>query len=236
MCDHNTGKQAMVREKIKIKSFESFTLNTLHNEFGLQRVSNHAVLQEWMQERTTFKDDERSMLEQLQAKLLRRVDHWNEMELQFNFIGPFMIHADFNQDQYQSFAQRNMQATILDTPIGGRVDFLVATGIDAPLKPFFFLHEYKRKRGGENDPLAQLLAEMLVAQKLNDSDGIMYGCYVIGQLWHFVVLDGRTYDVAPAFDTASDDIFLVVAILRKVKDYIEEILATYPNVLPRFAP
>ena len=230
----------MAKEKIKIKSFESFTLNTLHNEFELQRVSNHAALQEWTQARTIFNDGEHSMLQQLQAKLLRRVDHWNEMELQFNFIGPLMIYADLNQDQYQSFAQRTIQATIQDIAIGGRVDFLVATGIDAPLTPFFFLHEYKRKRGGDNDPLAQLLAEMLVAQELNASHGIphniMYGCYVIGQLWHFVVLDGRKYDVAPAFDTASEDIFSVVAVLRKVKDYIEEILATSPKLPSRFAP
>jgi hypothetical protein len=83
------------------------------------------------------------------------------------------------------------------------------------------LHEYKPEIGG-NDPKGQLLAAMLTCEYLNDKKFPIYGCYVVGKFWYFVVLDGNDYDVSHAYDTSTDDIFDVFSILIQAKVYIEE--------------
>jgi hypothetical protein len=108
---------------------------------------------------------------------------------------------------------------------------MVATGKTVPKMPYFFFHEYKHKRGRNNDPLGQLLAEMLVVQALNTKHYVLYGCYVLGDDWYFVVLDGKRYAVSLAFDSNKDDIFAIVAILQQVKTYIHAILEATPSVV-----
>lgn len=50
----------------------------------------------------------------------------------------------------------------------------------------------------------------------------MYGCYVLGRLWFFVVLDGSDFAQSRAFDsTEEDDIFAILAHLKTVKANIE---------------
>ncbi len=52
----------------------------------------------------------------------------------------------------------------------------------------------------------------------------MYGCYVMGRFWFFVVLHQSEYAVSNAYNASDEDIFKIVPILKKVKEYINVLL------------
>lgn len=94
--------------------------------------------------------------------------------------------------------------------------------------PFFTLRKYKVE---PNTSLAgQLLVSMVVAQKANKAKGIehtLYGVYVVGRLWYFVILDDNyQYMKTLAYDSTKDDIFNTFCMLRQVKIYIDELVET----------
>jgi hypothetical protein len=45
----------------------------------------------------------------------------------------------------------------------------------------------------------------------------IYGCYVSGRNWFFVLLQGNVYGVSNAFNASDDDIYQIFAILKKCK-------------------
>jgi hypothetical protein len=120
-----------------------------------------------------------------------------------------------------------MTAVVNDIKLTGRVDFVLATGKTKPIQPFFFLHEYKKERGSDNDPRAQLLVEMLAARELNQTGYPLYGCYVVGRNWFFVVLDGNEYSESLEYSAVQDDIFQIFSILREAKAIITRLAEEY---------
>ena len=91
------------------------------------------------------------------------------------------------------------------------------------MKPYFFIHEYKQEtKKGSSDPKGQLLSELLVAQAKNDIKNPVYGCYVVGRSWFFVILHNKEYAVSRAYDASQADIYTIIAILRKVKEYVQK--------------
>lgn len=141
-----------------------------------------------------------------------------------------MLLAQLEEKLFKPFLQRPLHAVIHDIELTGKVDLMLATGKTVPRQPYFFFHEYKRKRGRNNDPLGQLLAEMIAAQTLNPPLQTLYGCYVLGEDWYFVVLQDKKYAVSLAFDASKQDIFQIVAVLRQVKVYIANIIAQAPTL------
>jgi hypothetical protein len=114
------------------------------------------------------------------------------------------------------FAQRKFEAIINDWQVNGVVDFVVARGLQNPVQPFFFLHEYKQERKRDNDPLGQLLIAMVVAQHQNEAKIPLYGCYVVGRNYFFVALYGQEYSVSNAYNAASlPDLLLIFKISVK---------------------
>jgi hypothetical protein len=105
----------------------------------------------------------------------------------------------------------------------GRVELLVAMGEQRPRQPFFFLHEYKPQyKSTPNDPVGQLLITMVATQELNETPRTLYGVYVVGKLWQFVVLEGKNYAVSMSYDTSKiSDLFKIFSILKRCKIYIE---------------
>ena len=92
---------------------------------------------------------------------------------------------------------------------------------NTPDSPYFFLQEFKKKRGEKKDPEAQMLTAMLIAQHLNNDGKIIYGGYLIGHNWHFALLDGKQYVTSRQYDaTEKHDLLQIVFILRKLKELI----------------
>ncbi|MFY8001516.1 MAG: hypothetical protein ACOVSW_23180 [Candidatus Kapaibacteriota bacterium] len=200
-----------------MKTFDQWDIDDLEQAFSLERVSDLPTLETWLSADFPMNDVERTIIAALQENLAAEIDLWNEDELKFKFIAPFVNLVRYDTPYFHTFTQRTLSATVGDVQMSGRVDFMVATGKSKPVRPFFFLHEYKKTFAPNNNPLAQLLAEMITAQELNTIPHPLYGSYIVGRSWFFVVLEGRKYAVSEAFLATSDDIIKVISILKAAK-------------------
>jgi hypothetical protein len=216
--------------KLPLRPFASWDEDMVKIELGLKKVRSSPLLTEWTTAPYTPSNAETEAITRLKDSVFDNVVAWNEDELKFKFLGPFMQIINFDQEDFRAFTQRKIEAIIETTDkkqirVGGVVDFVVAMGRVNPRHPFFFLHEYKKERGSANDPLAQVLVEMLAAQTLNGTSEPMYGCYIVGRNWFFIVLEGSEYAVSSTFDATQNDIFQITAILKAIKKRVEDAVA-----------
>jgi hypothetical protein len=212
-------------EKIKNKSFENWLYEDVGKAFGITRLYDHALWDMFDTLQFDKTHSQSSAIEELRLRLRKYVDAWNEDEIKFLFISPLINLVNYStSDKYKIFTQRPMSVTYNNgTSItSGKVEFMIATGIQTPQKPFFFLHEYKQEKRKDNDPLGQLLIAMVAAQVQNADNGVLYGCYVSGRSWFFVVLEAKEYAVSNAYNATNNDIFQIFAILLWFKQKTEE--------------
>ncbi len=206
-----------------IRPFEQWLSEDVEIAFNLEFVSDLPILTEWLDVK---KDNILSFeLEKLRFSLSNNVQYWNEDELKMLFIAPFLVAVDFNNPPlYRVFTQRAFSFATEEVEAGGRVEWLIATGKQTPKKPFFFLQEYKPEKTSGNDPLGQLLIAMVDVQILNQTpEKPLFGCYMIGRLWFFIILLNNKYSTSKAYDaTQKDDLSEIVEILEKVKVYIHK--------------
>jgi hypothetical protein len=209
-------------------SFKKWTIDGVHKAFALKRVRELSALTEWLDVKTLPNDEDKVFLKRIQTMMAEKIAAWSEEDLKMKFISHLLLVVDFDQtDDYRSFFEATLKASINNHTFTAKADMTVATGIAEPQVPFFFMQEYKKERGSDNDPLAQVLGAMVVAQHLNNAPHRpMYGCYVIGRNWFFVVLEGRNYAVSQEYSALRDDLFTIVEILRKLKIFIAEQLQT----------
>lgn len=208
-----------------MRSFENWETQDLEMEFGLYRNYNSSLLEEWLTATTELDSYEELRVARLREKFFKYSDYWNEDELKMQGISPMIDIVDFTSEGFNVFSNRPLSATINGTEIGGRVDFLIAKGHQKPVPPYFFIHEYKQEtKKGSSDPKGQLLSELLVAQHRNNIEMPLYGCYVVGRSWFFLVLDGKEYAVSDAILASSNDIIKIIAMLREMKIRICNVL------------
>jgi len=207
-----------------MRSFETWTLEDLEIEFNLKRIKKSETLENWISTKLEIEKNKKQYIDFLKDKIYKYINTWNEDELKMQFIAPLLMLVDFNSDYYKSFSQRTIKSKINNIEVGGKVDFMVATGLYKPKSPFFFLHEYKPARKAINDPDGQLIIAMLASQIENNNHNPIYGIVVEGKFWNFVVLENNNYIISRSFDATTDYIYKIYAILCKVKDYIDELL------------
>jgi hypothetical protein len=208
-----------------MKSFSQWTKQDVEEEFHLTSTRESETLQAWLNGIQEVSQDEAARLRQLSEKLRLHVHDWNEEELKVYFIAFILDFVNFYQPSYRPFLERELSASYAEgKKIWGVVDFLVASGTQFPKEPVFFLHEYKKQLDTSNDPLGQLLAEMVAAQTLNSRPHPIYGAYVIGRHWYFVVLEEKSYAESLAYDATKEDILQIVGILRYTQLLIDKIL------------
>lgn len=213
------------------KPFERWLTQEVEMTFGAQKVDKLPLMTEWLSaNKPSMTDADWQRMETLRKRMADRVDFWNEDELKLFFMGEFVSFIDFNKDGvYSTFSQRTLTSTTKDVKgqdiaLRGRVEWLVATGKQIPIQPFFFLHEYKPQlKTTAADPLGQLLIAMLATSNLNGKPAPLFGAYVLGRFWFFVLLDGKKYAVSRAFDATDEgQYFQIIAILQRCKKYIED--------------
>jgi hypothetical protein len=206
------------------RPFEQWLAEDVEIEFGVSRTKDLATLTKWL---TVPVIPLPQTIDTLRICLSEYVETWNEEELKIGFIVQLLAFINFNNmPHYKVFSQRLLKISEekLHIETQGRVEWLVSTGKQTPRKPFFFLQEYKPETGATNDPLGQLLIAMIAAQEVNQTaEKPLYGIYIIGRLWFFVVLEGKEYAVSRAYDaTQTDDLTAMVEILYGVKEYIHK--------------
>ncbi len=177
-------------------NFREWTLDKIDDAFGTIQIVSNPTLDEWLSYEYSLSDYEQHFLTDLQEALLIGVDDWNEVELENKFISPLIVLAKFDTRQMSYFMERELSATLGDYEISGKVDGMIATGFRSPKKPYFCMNEYKRESDPTGDPRGQALIAMLAAQNLNDSGDIVFGCYITGKSWRFMVLENKTYAIS----------------------------------------
>ena len=207
------------------KSFKYWFADEVETTFGIKRMDAIPSLEVWLQAEATLTTEMTAIIVKLKKALLRNADAWNEEELKVFFISHILDLIDFEIEcgeiKLKPFLDRALSFSFKNEIYKGEVDFLVATGRQLPKKPYFFVHEYKQETKKDTDPLGQLLMGMLAARFNNEKVEEMYGIYIVGRNWFFVVLNAENqYAVSPAYDATQDDIFQIVGILQQAKQYI----------------
>jgi len=78
---------------------------------------------------------------------------------------------------------------------------------------------------------------MLVAQELNRREHPIYGVYVVGKLWHFMVLQQQEYVISKGFLADDEQIFDIFALLKALKVILLDIAkqdvggASFPSII-----
>ncbi|MEY4925890.1 MAG: hypothetical protein RI894_326 [Bacteroidota bacterium] len=208
-------------------NFSECTLAKMEKIFKLAPVPENQLLSEWIATDIELTDFDKESVRRLYTLLQENVAHWNEYDLSLHFIGPMFSYIHFTKRmRFNLFAQRTIEADINNIKLMGRVDELIASGYREPELPFFAFSEYKKETNPEGDPAGQVLGAMLVAQYLNKQEGAyfpIFGCYIIGRNWFFVVLEGHKYTISDAFrSTNYNDALQILRILFQLKAYCME--------------
>ncbi len=205
--------------------FSDWDKEELEETFSLTRVYEHSLLKSWfsqteMCELTAF---EQELLTKLRQAIFENIDSWNETELSEYFIGPILAFVDFNTHLFKIFSERPLVGKVGEYELSGEPDVIIARGHYSPKIPYFCFHEYKKEHEPKGDPAAQALSAMLVARELNHRAHPIYGIYVVGKLWHFMLLDGDAYVISKGFLADDEEIFTIFKILKALKAILLEI-------------
>ena len=212
------------------KSFESWEREELEQTFGLKSVKTHPVMTAWLSANEAITLEEQAKMKKLQYDLQKEISFWNEEEVKLFFINDIIRMVEFKrEDIYKTFAQRILSCSVNNiqsepVEMRGRVEMVVSAGKQKPRQPFFFIHEYKPLRPtGASDPEGQLLSAMLTAQTLNTATYPMYGVYIQGKYWNFMILKDKDYAISESFNAAKEeDLNQIVSMLKRCKYYIEK--------------
>jgi hypothetical protein len=155
--------------------------------------------------------------------LRNKGEYWNEEELKMNFLAHVFYVAQLQEPHKIDIFYERTLSWEFDKKIERVVcDCLLAKpfGVYAPQTPYFFLQEFKKQKQNE-DAEGQMLLAMLIAQKENNNQKPLYGCYLQGKFWVFSTLHGKNYCVTRAYDaTQTEDLNQIIFMLRKLKQII----------------
>ena len=206
---------------MKTLSFSRVTFADLQKLVNIRQVVNDAVFDDWFGYAYQLNEAERQLLAGLVDEHRPFMLSYSEDELKMKFLAPLLNAVHFHENGIRDWYQRPLKATINQVSLSGYVDFMVAKGVKEPETPYFFIQEFKKSKF-EVDPEDQLLAEMLAAMTLNQTD-IMRGAYIIGSEWRFVILRqfaSKTYEyyVSLMFDASNiEDLQGIYSNLQAVK-------------------
>jgi hypothetical protein len=205
-----------------MRSFDTWTYEQVEDTFGITSLRTSPHYEEWLEAKDCDPNKlEISQLDELKELLFLEVKNWNEDELKLFFIAPVLNLIHFYTANFKPFTQRTLTITHGDVSASGKVDFMLAKGKQTPKIPYFCLHEYKQENRRDNDPLGQLLIGMVAAQSKNGDKQPIYGSYVSGRNWFFVMLEGDHYILSDAYNAADNDLYKIFAILKKCRVLVE---------------
>lgn len=199
------------------------TIPNLEKIFGLKLRDESEFLSSWVNQSQVFSSFQQEALFLYRKELRANFFNWNEQELSMHFIGPMLSLVDFTGENYNAYANRSIKATIGDIELNGVPDGMIAKGRREPEIPYFCFQEYKKEIDPNGHPAAQALGAMLVGQSLNDNKSPIYGCYVIGKFWTFMVLEGKNYALSQGYDATSDEILTIFQILLTLKSIVKDL-------------
>jgi hypothetical protein len=195
----------------------------LAETFDINNRGDCQHLEKWLNSTYVFNDFEQTLFDQVYEKTRNDVNYFNEEELKIQLIAFLFFLADINiEGKIKVFYERPLTAILQEKH---KISVVVATPMrfNKPKLPYFFLQEFKKGKGDDKDPEAQMLAAMLVAQHKNDDGRPVYGSFLIGSNWWFTTLIGQEYCLSREYNASNRaDLQEIVFILRRLKEIILE--------------
>jgi hypothetical protein len=215
------------------KTFTDCTLVFLEKTFDLRQVEELDSLNEWLSQAQEIEVDskELAVLPIFQQLLKTNVTNWNEQDLSLHFIGPIFSLINFTAPyRFNLFAERKIEADVTNSKsetyrLFGKPDEMIASGFREPESPYFCFQEYKRETDPNGDPIGQVLAAMLVAQTIHQNNKPIFGAYVLGRDWYFLILDEKNYSISRGFDATTEQIYDIYKTLKTLKNNILSLTA-----------
>lgn len=225
------GAKCLLLNQLNLKPMQAADSNRIGYDpadvavaFGLTVNKNCDTLAAWLDSTGQLSSFEESLFELLYKDALDDGGYLNEEELKIKVIGTLFRIADVEvKEKIKVFYERPLAATVRGHEVRVITDCLLATPLpfNKPTHPYFFLQEFKKKRGEKNDPEGQLMTAMLIAQEKNADKQPLYGGYLFGTVWNFSTLVDTDYCVSREYNiTRRDDLLQMVFILRKLKELI----------------
>ena len=219
----------------KKKELKIYSEAELIQAFNLNRLNqNSNLLNAWLDCSKYAKlhnEYERVLFEKSIQKAQSKIRNWSEEDLKMYFIANILNLANFDfDDRICALFEKKMQMDVNDEYIlVTRPDFLIAKGVlDLIENPYFHFQEYKKDKESTRDPLGQLLKAFVIAANINHNKKPLYGAYIMGRFWYFVVYENnstRDYCVSKAYDSTQEDVLMqIIAILRHFKVILETVL------------
>jgi hypothetical protein len=198
-----------------------WTVGLLTKTFSLSKVlENYFLLDDWLAVENKLNAQEKTELERIRLPLLKNFNSWNEETLKMKFIALLLDLVNYDEiGNFQTLFDAEIKGVVDGVELKCIADFTVAQTIEDLIEsPCFYFHEYKRKKNRADDPIAQVLIPSLIAQEINDNATPIYGCYVIGEMWYFMLVNGREYAIDKGLNALkSDELEKIYLILKKVK-------------------
>lgn len=210
---------------MKTATFKEWDLDSLDAAFNLkQRLEDEFdLLPQWenLAQSLEISEFERQTLFNLQQPLCWGGRAWNEVELENKFISPLIMATQINDREIGYFLERSFTGVVDDYQLSGIVDGVIASGVRNPHTPYFCFHEYKRSVENQGTPDGQVLAAMLVAREMNQNKKPIYGLFIVGLIWNFVVLDGHEYCISKNYSADNEQVFGIFKMLKALKQIIK---------------
>jgi len=175
--------------KIPTYSYSQITFKDLKKLFEIKNNKAQDIFDEWFNNNIELKPDDIKFLSDLIESNEFLIDSYKEEDLKVKFITPILNRIKF-LDFIIPFRDFYEEPLIYKTDhfiLSGTTDFLIAKGLEFAEEPYFFIQEFKKSIKND-DPRPQLLAELISAVELNNFIS-MKGAYIVGAIWHFVILE-----------------------------------------------
>ena len=207
----------------KVKNYSEAELIAL---FGLQRmpIPDSDLMDEWTAATTTLSEVEQPVFDRILDRAKREIVGWKEEALKMNFIAFVLDLGHLNTfKDLKTYYDEAISATVEGHFLKTKSDFMLAQGIlDLPQVPYFHFQEWKKHKDPNGDPTAQLIEAFIIAQEKNKNGLPMYGATVVGKIWEFYIMEGKTYYISNIYDcTDRDDLMKIIAMLRKFRWILE---------------
>jgi hypothetical protein len=208
------------------KEKTDWTSGLLTKTFKLSKVlENYPLLEEWLTVENDINDKENAELERIRLPLLKNFNNWNEETLKMKFIALLLNLVNYDEiGDFQTLFDAEVKGVVDNIELKCIADFTVAKTIEDLIEsPYFYFHEYKRKKNKSDDPIAQVLIPSLIAQEMNADHKPIYGCYVIGEMWYFMLLNNREYAIDKGLNALKfEELQKIYLVLKKVKHIISK--------------
>ena len=192
----------------------------------IERNLDKTIFKPWFDYSVSLSDDIEPLFINLIQENESLMDSYSEEDLKVNFIVPLLnkVHFKSFENNIRDFYELPLKYETADFIFSGTTDFVVSSGLVKSKTPYFFIQEFKRSEEYGN-PRPQLLAELISAVELNHWNSIK-GAYIIGAIWHFVILEKLAnnqyqYFVSQNFDSMRlDDLKAIYTHLLYIKNEI----------------